>query len=68
MVGEPRTLSSLALSAVLSQVKVQPPVREGEQSGEYLITNREQTEKAFVKILVHLLTELQDTKRQLRLV
>ena len=68
MAGEPRTLSSLALSAVLSQVKVQPPVREGEQSGEYLITNREQTEKAFTKILVHLLTELQDTKRQLRLV
>ena len=62
MRGDPRTLSSLALSAVISQVNVEPPaVRE-----ECLITNREQTEKAFAKILVHLLTELQATKLQLR--
>ena len=72
MSDKPRPLSSLALSAVMSHLKVQSPaeaelpVRVNQESREYLRANREQTEKVFAKILLHLLAQLKTTQFQLR--
>ena len=66
MSGEPRALRSLALSALLSQLEVQPPVGP-ELSLPVREESGEQTEKTFARILVHLLSELEATKLQLRM-